>query len=313
MESIQIFEHTINVVSPCTFISDKTSNIMIELNNRFLNKCWNGFYITEILEIVKSSYCRIVSSHSNAMCIINVSFSAKTILYDKGCIISNITICISEGQVCGKGDNINIAFSKSNNNKLLSNGQIIPVVLNDIIQYKPFMERVNALGTLLLPILETEIYYFSEDTKLYINSENNKFVFNDYVTKIKNQENDLKSKNSKFFSNLLYSYDKEIKNSNKEDVDIIDTIERAFKERVDITGYWSKNLANSPDSVMYKKSKTNNNLPFLELSSIESFLEMIKQLYYLRNGIIELGKFYNIKEINPIWDIMKMNKLSTKK
>ena len=308
MQDIKTFEHTINVKSPCTFISNKRVNIFNELATRYVNKCWQGFYILKILDLVDISSCRSINSNPQAICIINVRFKALVLFYNPGDIISNITICISEGQVCGIGDNINIAFSKSSNNKLLVDGQLVPIRLGGKIHNKPLTERINALGSILLPTVETPIYKL--EGVLDLTTEKYNKIFKNYIDEINKQEDDLDKKESQFFIKLLNTYDTIPAKNKNEGINIITLLKEAQDKPVTVTGYWTKNLKSNCDSLLYyKREKTE--VPTENIPIINGFISMIQYCYSMRKGIIEMGNIYDIKEKNNvIWELMKRNKLS---
>lgn len=307
METYKYFEHTLNIKSPCTYVSNKRQNVLRDIEATFLNKCYGGYLITKIDDIVNMSQCRTVNSNQNAICIINVYFKALVRYYSINDIISNVRICISEGQICGIGDNIIVTFSNSPNNKILSNGQTVPVIVGNKIHYNTGSKNVNILGSILLPFTTTNVYKLTG--MLDITTQKTQNMFEEYLQLIKDQDKALNTPDAKKFTALLNSYEK----TTKDGIELTKLIKDAFSKPVDVTGYWSKNLKTSSDECYYIKEKNNTNDEFIDIAVNEGFINMLKSCYSIRKGIIELSITYKdtnmYEQADSVWELMKRNKL----
>ena len=307
METYRYFSHTLNIKSPCTYVSNKRQNVLRDIESAFINKCYGGYIILKIDDIVNMSQCRTINSNQDAICIINVYFKALVKYYSTNDIISKVRICISEGQICGIGDNIIVTFSNSSNNKILSNGQIIPVIVGNKVHYNTGSKNVNVLGSILLPFTTTPVYKITG--MLDITSQKTQNMFEEYLKLIKEQEKHLNTPTAKKFIKLLNSYTK----TTNDGVDLIKLISDAFTTPVDVTGYWSKSLKSSSNECRYIKEKTDSTDEAIELTVNEGFINMLRRCYSMRNGIIEMSITYEdsdmYEQADNVWSLMERNKL----
>lgn len=304
MESIHTIEHTINVTAPCLYVSNLEENVMNDLEETFVGKCYGGFYIIKINEINNISNCRSISSNVNGISVINVCFDALTMTYTEDDIIPSVKICISQSQIMGKTDRSLITFIASPNNNILEKNQIIPVRVGYRIHYKSFCKRINILGSILLPQTSATVYKLEG----YLGKGD---IYDNYIKLIKEQESDLKSKESKFFIDLLNTYKN--KSANKDSINIIDLIEKSKKDNVDIAGYWHKDLTQPSDSYLYIKQKNPpDENESIHITTKEAFKNMLHKAYAMRKGIIEMGKTYTpemLEQSENVWTMMRRYKL----
>ncbi len=197
-----------------------------------------------------------------------------------------------------------MAFSKSPTTQILSEGQIVPTRVGDKIDYKTNTDKVGILGSILLPLATTTVYKLTGTLDL-----TNKTIFNHYLDVISNQDKLIKKDSEKFIK-LLNSYDT-VKNNG---IDIIKIIKDAEKDTVNITGYWSKNLKTDCHLCLYNRVVATGVDEYIEITTIDAFLSMIKECIHTRQGIIDLTDTYSnekiYKQCENVWQLMKRNKLS---
>ena len=249
IESLRQFDHTINIINPCIFISNKNDNIIKILNSTFLGTCWRGSFILKIIEINKTSCVRIISTNNSAHCAVNVCFTANVLNYNKNDIILGCSICIHENKYSAIKDTISIALIKSEYNKILTTDMKIPLVVDNLVNYKSYSKTINMLANILLPKLETNIYQLNGllDKKTLLNTTK-------LITLIENQETLINEPNVIKYS-LLFS---SIKNpKTKEGINIIDFIRN--NDKIDMEGYWSIDLNYRSDlPIIIKNNSTSN-------------------------------------------------------
>ena len=308
-EDYRIMEHTINCKAPCGYVADKEKRVLRDIESEFLNNCRNGCFITKIVEISNISMCRIINTNQDAIGAINVLFVALVKCYYPKDIISNIKVCTIEGRLCAKGDDSIVIFDSSANTKILSNDQIIPIVVDNKI-CNPYMPRINILGNILLPETETPMFKITGILDMRGESKNkNKHIFDKLLNSLKRQESDLKLPASKKFTQLLNSYEN-VKNTG---IDLTLLFEKAATTPQDVTGYWAKNLKSPADSCLYTRTETLVDSGAIDIEMNIGFITMLKKCVSMRKGIIELGETYKdsamYDQANSIWLLMGKNKL----
>ena len=91
-------------------------------------------------------------------------------------------------------------------------------------------------------------------------------------------------------------------------------IKDAEKSPVDITGFWKKNLKTDCHLCLYDKSTSIGTNEYIEITTIDAFLSMIKECIHTRQGIIDLTDTYSnekmYKQCENVWQLMERNKLS---
>ena len=308
METYKQFTYTLNISSPCTYIANKQHNVMRDIQNTFVNKCYGGYFIIKIDDILNMSQCRTINSNQDAICIINVCFRALVKYYSPGDIIANVRICISEGQICGIGENVIVTFSSSPNNKILTNGQTIPVMIGNKVHYNIGSKNVNVLGSILLPETSTTTYKIVGT--LDLTSSKVQGTFGDIIKLIESQDSSLNESSTKKFISLMNSSGNIIK---KDGIDLVQFIKDNRNTSSDVTGYWQKNLKTSSSDCYYIKDQTGPNEGAIEITVNEAFLNMLNHCYSKRKGIIDLAKIYKDSQMydqaNNIWTLMERNKL----
>ena len=135
MESIRQFEYTINIKSPCSYIANEEKKTRNELVKCFTKKCYKGYYIIKILDILQISDARHIYSNSEGTFVIHVSFTALVKTYVTGDILPIVKICIKKQQAIGETDDVYNTFVQSSNNNILQDGLEIPVRVSDKIIY----------------------------------------------------------------------------------------------------------------------------------------------------------------------------------
>ena len=307
MNSVHNLECTLNIKAPCRFVANKEENVRQELENRYNKICYNGCYIVSIDKILNMSQCRSINTSVDAICIINVCFRVITKTYVENDILPMVRICISQGKICGVGEDTLVTFINNTENNLLRKDQIVPICVGYKTQYGTGNKRINILGSLLSPIKTTNIYKIKGS--LDLSHSRNKSLLDNYINDLDKQNSQLKTRNSQYFIELLNSYNTTKKS--KGSINIFELIKDAINNPIDVTGYWSKDLHSDYDSFLYIKTPETLE-PAIDITPRDGFIHMLRQCYGARKGVIQLGTHYNEalkKESENIWTYMKRNKL----
>ena len=310
MISERMYKTTINVDKPCKFLAS-ASNVKDRLDQTFTNRCFYGALILEVLRVEKTSMCRIITSNHQAGGVINVCFAARTLNYRSGDIIPDVHIEITNTQVAGTSKYATITLEKSPNNKILVNGQTIPVVVGNKILYNTNSSTINILGSILTPTTTAPIYHMSGtlDSKIYN-------TVNTLIESIKEQDKKLRTEQSKIFLDLLNPKVKTTKGgAAKLDnmLNIVNVLERAKGAPIDFDGYWQKDITQPADGLLFVVTEEEPvSGEFIDVTVLIGIQEMIHQCYALREGIIRLGETYDkekMSQLSNVWTLMKKSKL----
>ena len=305
MEFIHEFQYTINIKSPCSYIVNEEENTRKELIESFTKKCYKGYYIVEILDILQISDARHIYSNSEGTFALSVIFTALVRRYVSGDILPMADICIKKQQTIGITDDAILTIVESKNNNVLQEKMKVPLQVCDKIVYNTNNENIWMTGSMLLPINPSNNIVFKLVGSLPLKNDSR---INKYIKLIVEQESELKTKESKYFTNLLNTYKKiDIKSGQ---YDLIQLLSNEKEEKI-IDGFWMKELRNSSDKCKYNHSK-NYDGDYIEITHTEAFLRMLHSCYNTRKGIIEMGKIYKndmLKNNDSIWELMLRQQL----
>ncbi len=309
MFSKRILEDTLNIVNVFEFVANKYENIMYRLKETYENKCARGIYVVEVVKIIKSSDCEIISSNVDSIGVIHVIFEVIAKIYHKYDIISEVSVKINKGTHYGITPRVLCTFSKENSNKLLSEDMIIPVMLDNKIEYETNNERVNAFCTILQAFTVETVYYINGtlDPKHYNN-------FEIILDAIKEQDRELDKAKSKIFIDMLNCYSNMPNKSNKDAVNLIEKITGSASIQINVTGYWERDKESDiTDNMFIRRDKPPDDGEYVEIRTINAFADMLYQCYAYRQGIIDLTNTYSNKELfdkaKNIWEFIKRNQL----
>ncbi len=252
MEIISKITESIHVEDSITFCSDIQANIMSYLKNKYLNVCFQGIYIMNIVNIVKTSGCIINNLSKCGEGLINVEFAVSGLKYAKGDIISGIVIQKADGIICGQYGNIAnvniIPFIqvKGNNVPLSLKENTIVAVIVENAQHTPF-GKVDISAKLLVPELSFTTYYVNGELK------RDDFIhINKLILAIENEmairPDD---KKMEFLERVYYYKDEDIKNTK----DYTNIIEELKSENFSSVGEWSRPLEICRSSPYVRREK----------------------------------------------------------
>lgn len=329
MFSERVFNVTLLIVNPISFCVNKMNNIMIELKNQYENKCFQGTYIINIINIVQTSSCKIINTNASAQATIDVKFLASIFILDEWEILigskidknNSIIICVYNNY----GMNIITTFKPTTiNSHLFTINQYIPLRIIKA-RHKPKTNQIATIGILLTCDTKAEVYYVEGEI-----NKNYMFEMIRLLDKIKlelQRRDDIYSKNKDrilFFEKLLYSY-KDIKSS-PEIYNIVDQITYTnYAVKFDnpllnifnifdknLTGYWYRPLSmfRSCPYIIHKLSYEGN---YISIPPHTMVIEFLKQIYSFLHTISDMTELYNTDELinthENIWLMMRLKQI----
>lgn len=167
MESTRTFQTSIIVSDPISFTSDK-ANIYDTIYAKFMNVCYQGIYITNILSINEVSPCFVENILIPGEGKINVSFTISGLKYARGDVLSGVIVQKMEGGIlCGKFGthaNVNIIpYNQAHKQIILKEDNIICIIVDDVL-FNPF-STITVSGRLLAPENTFETYYVNGELR----------------------------------------------------------------------------------------------------------------------------------------------------
>jgi DNA-directed RNA polymerase subunit E'/Rpb7 len=328
----KVIDCTINIDNPIHFCTNKDEYLLKELNQNFVERCFKGVYIIEILHIVKCGPCAILKNLS-AEAYIDVSFAARAITYCKEDIITGVSIKSTQQIVIGTTPNAVVTILADKNSQFISMDQIIPVKVN-IAHHSPHDSHISVIGS-LLTCDQYAPTYFVKDSTLSKNSCGEDFhvFYKSIIHELKLREEMIS--NSKkgeiwFFEMLLYHFgaNKDAREqsvvcdvaswhgpggitegSHKNLLSIADQIING-DEGVSVGGFWSRPLSIYRSSPLIAHSQQNTaGAETVSAPARIVFTTFLKNILDNLVCIREMVEVYNTEEMirkhMNIWKIMK--------
>ena len=303
MIKAKTFVETLNIERPCAFMVNKYDNTIRRLKTVYEKKCFRGTYILEVDKINKISDCEIIASNLRSIGIINVEFEAKVINYSEGDIIADTVIIIKDNIPYCKSEFVLCALGTDKNNTILIDGNVVPMIVDHLMYNNTNREKVNIYAKILLPLTSSPIYQVdgSLDSKDYP-------LLKPYVDLIENYQPNLKSTDR--FIKLLSK--KKTPSKTAKSFDLVEFIKDNSLKKVDVTGFWQKDLSQEATSAGYiKLSEPPMDNNYVSIKTTQAFTDMLVLIIQMRRGAIDLQKVYGdeekYKQAGAVWDLMKLN------
>lgn len=317
----KVFEVTLDVNNPINFCTNKNQHILTELNNIYVNKCYMGSYIIDIIDILQTSSCRIVNTNSTGNGIIDVRFIANVFMLNSWDILIGVEVEKNQSLIVGKYKKpnltIDVTFKPTNiqSNSLMI-GQLTPIrVIKSI--HKPKESKI-AIAAILLTCDKKAVNYRIKGEIAKSALPEIQLLFNNIITELKLRET-IKKESIRFFESLVYSY-KNISNNN-EKITIEDTFWEGPKSNVDnlkminifdtlsmdLTGFWTKPLGICRSSPMITMSQ-DKPAEYVLTAPHLMIIELAKNMLTFLKAIREFTEVYSddkIKSHENIWNMMR--------
>lgn len=271
MRFTKLFTVSMDIENPTNFMYDDVNHAMIQLRNEYEQRCYQGCFIVNILEIIKISDCIIITTNLDGNGKITVKFKADVCVYRNRDILTDVTIQKLDKFILGSHKiedipNVIVTLSRSQLAKTLRIGQKISIVVHRVI-YKPFKPTVAIAATVLTresiaPVFQVQGTISRDDINTLF-----KYVIkiNEELEKRETLIVDGYKEGLWFFEELLYGSTSDFKKddetiqsegyinwqgpSSKKTVgstlnilNIINNIQKSGKD-YDMTGYWTRDIA----------------------------------------------------------------------
>jgi len=327
------FEISLYINNPVSFCINKRQNVLIELENNYVGKCFQGSYINNIIDIVQISNCRInnVSLENNG--IIDVKFYAQIFIVNKWDIIIGAHIVKNQSLLISvyKKDEleIDITFIPTTvTANTIMIGQMVPIRTIEAF-HKAKTNKIAVAGIILTCDVKSEIYRntTNEINKTYLPEI--QLLLDNIKQELVLREELIKDNKEKliFFEKLLYSY-KSSSNSTKKyksikdindyeglDIDLSNEANNIFDimhNYKHMSGYWHRplKLSRSSPFILFTTNKPSSYkiAPFHVI-----IIEFAKQILSFLTAVRELVETYNTNELinshENIWNMMRVKQI----
>lgn len=320
----KIFEVTINVSNPINFCTNKKQHIITELNNIYVNKCYMGSYIINIIDILQSSSCRIVNTNSSGNGIVDVRFLANVFILNSWDILIGVEVEKNQSLLVGKYKKPNltmdVTFKPTNiQSNALVIGQLTPIRVIKAI-HKPKESKI-AVAAVLLTCDRKAVTYRVKGEVAKSAVPEIQLLFANISNELKLRKN-IKRETLMFFESLVYSYrnmpsatepvpfgdDQWIgpKVNITNPINLFDTLSN------DLTGFWSRPLEICRSSPLLSVSHEKPTEYVLTAPHL-MIIEFAKHILTFLTAIREFSEVYTpdlISSHENIWNMMRHAQLN---
>lgn len=320
----KVFEVTININNPINFCTNKLHHTLTELNNIYVNKCYMGSYIIDIISILQISSCKIVNTNSSANGIIDVKFLANVFILNSWDILIGVEVDKTQSLIVGKYKKpnliIDVTFKPTNiqANSLMV-GQLTPVRIIKAI-HKPKESRI-AIAAVLLTCDRKAITYRVKGEISKTAIPEIMLLFNNIKEEL-NLRSTIKIESIMFFESLVYSYRKMSNDTERIEFDdvywegpktnITDRINIFNTLNIDLTGFWSRPLGICRSSPLITVSQEKP-VEYVLTAPHLMIIELAKNMLTFLVAIREFNEIYTpdlIVSHENIWNMMRHAQLN---
>lgn len=337
MISEKQFETTIETKNPVAFTVSKKENILIKLNERFLNKCYGNSFILSIKKIVYTSEvkCRLLGGISY----IDVSFIAivsyikiwDIIIGAKIGTKMELSVDNDNGEdtyfsaIKDDNEEVNILIKPVNLNSSVKEGQMVPLRIIDV-KHVPLSRSIVICGVLLT--CDEDILTYKVEGKVEFN-DIIRILIDTIVQQYKKRDAliDASQNNApkiKFFESLVY-YKKTLEEGKGKYFEIDNNLNYlnfgsesnvnllSIKDGDDMTGYWVRPATVCKSSPFAKKMDEYKSDNFHSLSATKLYIDMLNNVYQYVTAINNFLYYYDDNLIQShlnIWNMMRSKQIN---
>jgi hypothetical protein len=318
----KIYEVSIEINNPINFCANKTQHILTELNNIYVNKCYLGAFIINIIDILQSSSCKLITTNSSGNGIIDVKFSALVFIVSAWDIVIGVKIEKTQSLIIGKYNKnnliINVTFKPTYiQSQSLHINQLVPIrVIKPL--HKSFDNNIS-VAAVLLTCDKKSIYYRVKGEVSKNTIPEIKFLFDKIIDELKLRI-DIDIKKIMFFESLLYSYKNmntttekiKVNNIYWEGPKIDSSLEKYINIfdmlNIDLTGFWSRplNICRSSPLLQVSQEKP---IEYILTAPHLMIIDIAKNILTFLTAIREFTEVYSTQELlsshENIWNIMR--------
>lgn len=159
----KVLETTVDIFNPIEiYASDIESILTKKLSERYVNRCYQSIYITDVSRIIRRSSIMMVDNRLDGAAYVDVQFEVKGIVLVQGEIIHGCKVIeIHANAITAENKFAGIKLQKEvggNISKILKVGQKIPVVVQKS-RYTPNQSSISVIGTPYIPAKTDEVFY----------------------------------------------------------------------------------------------------------------------------------------------------------
>ncbi|MFA6165762.1 MAG: hypothetical protein WC700_04040 [Gemmatimonadaceae bacterium] len=149
----KVFDTTIVVRNPVNFCADKKRHLMTELQRIYGGRCFKGAFIVNVVEILKSSSCRLETTNTSGNGTVDVQFLAAVVVFSRWDILVGVEIRNHQSMVIGEygsaaSGRAVVSILASRAAETLAIKQRVPVRVIEA-HHQPMQESAAIIATLL--------------------------------------------------------------------------------------------------------------------------------------------------------------------
>lgn len=322
----KVFEVTLNITNPINFCTNKKQHILTELNNIYVNKCYMGSYIIDIIDVLQSSSCRIVNTNSTGNGIIDVKFLANVFILNSWDILIGVEVEKNQSLIVGKYKKpnltIDVTFKPTNiQSNSLTVGQLVPVRVVKAI-HKPKESKIAVAAVLLT--CDRKAVAFRVKGEIAKSAIPEIQMLFDNITEELEHRKSIKKETIMFFESLVYSFRNMSKTMEKVPFGKVDwegpkhnvngtTIVNLFDTlTMDLTGFWTRPLGICRSSPLLTMSQEKP-VEYILTAPHLMIIEFAKNILTFLIAIREFSEVYTPDRITShenIWNMMRYSQFA---
>lgn len=288
-----------NCIDAC---ADLEASVLRILENRFVNRCFRGCFITKINHIVRLGECRITQDGQPNFGSVSVAFEVSAIVFSTGEVIHGCKVVkqMKTGMIICSTQIADIIIAPTPAFASIKTGQIIPVRVG-MARYNIGSQKVCINGYHYLPSAAAPVYAVNGEMALGD-------LHNDVLERIKSEESKSEplrgGKAWTVFTQLIYPYKSEQKLRGAVEFDLLKPpagVKYASRDpKVDSLKAVGVSYSDPPDDVVSG------------LTPDQVLLLLLEDYYSAMRGMREMVETYStealISEHVNLWAIYKKNK-----
>lgn len=307
----KIFDIILNIDNINYIFSKDINSIILNLvKQKYVNKCYLGVFILDIVKILNRSLIESDQTDLNGLFYVFIQFEATCITYSQNDVILDMEIQENiNNSIIVKNENI-VAIIKTNKNAINFNkNQKIPIIVGKA-KFTTGSSKITINSYPFIPIINNKITYYKMKNITSDDKEKlNELILNYINTEEEVKKNILKIKDNKWnhFANLIHPYKNNtsetiLKNNKTMSLIPFDNFEKNINNKIISLNNQldlSKGLV-----CVYAEDKINN---YLEEENITVIYDIYKKYYLYLKLINDLSQMYNtdslIADNNNIFEL----------
>lgn len=176
---------------------------------RYVGRCYQSCYVTEVTKIIRRSSIRLVDNRIDGGATVDVLFEIQGIILVKGELLHGCKIAeIQQQTITAENKYAAIKLQKGQSGSIfgiLKVGQIIPIVVSKV-RYSPNAETMSVIGTPFYPSVSKDIYCEITDELTIEQSEQIASIMEQITAEEAKHKTLAGEKSYEFFRDLMYNW-----------------------------------------------------------------------------------------------------------